>query len=359
MPVWGGLGRRESGWGFHFLRSTPAIPPPPAPPGIYHPPGSLKATTCVSGAARLADYCAARGVGFACVGKVVVAPARADLPALAALAANAAACGVRLDRLSKADVAALEPALAAAGGLLSPGTAIFDSHAYVEALLADFEAAGGTFVPRSTVVGGRTLAGGGLEVRVAGSDAGPPTTVRAASAVLAAGLGSNVLLDAIDGLASAGLPRQRLAAGRYFALAARPPFRRLVYPLPVQGGLGVHATLDLSGRCRFGPDVAWVEAGGGAPRLGPSPPAVPPALGSAFEAAIRRWWPGLPRDSLVPDYAGLRPKLGGPGDPPADFVVAGRSTHAARAVVAMLGIESPGLTASLALADVAVAALDE
>jgi len=295
-------------------------------------------------------------VRLARVGKVVVAHAPSDLPSLDRLAANAAACGVNLERLSAADVAALEPALEAAGGLLSPSTSIFDSHAYVEALLADFEESGGTFVPHSTVVGGRTLAGGGLEVSVAGSDGGPPTTVRATTAVLAAGLGSNALLDAVDGLAS--LPRQRLAAGRYFSLAAPSPFSRLVYPLPTPGGLGVHATLDLGGRCRFGPDVAWLESAAGGP-LGPAPPPVPPGLAPAFEAAIRQWWPGLPDGALAPDYSGLRPKLGGPGDAPSDFLVAGRATHGARGVVALLGIESPGLTASLALADVAVAALDE
>jgi L-2-hydroxyglutarate oxidase LhgO len=210
--------------------------------------------------------------------------------------------------------------------------------------------------------------GGGEE-----GDATTPTLrVRARTAVLAAGLGSNRLLARVAGLAGGGaLSRQRVAAGRYCRLAAwpaaaPPPFSRLIYPLPVDGGLGVHATLDLGGGTRFGPDVDWWCAeeeergsGGGADALGPAPPDVPATIVPAFEASVRAWWPGLPPGSLAPDYAGLRPKLGGPGDAPSDFLVAGRAVHGAAGVVVLLGVESPGLTASLALADVAVAALDE
>lgn len=271
-----------------------------------------------------------------------------------------------LTPLTPAEAAAAEPRLGrVAGALHSPGTAVFDTHAYCAALLADFEGAGGTFGARTTVVGGRTVAGGGVEVEVVeGDDCGgaPTARVRARTAVFAAGLGSNRLLASVDGLA--GLPRQRVAAGRYCRLArwpaaGPPPFAHLIYPLPVDGGLGVHATLDLAGGTRFGPDVDWwADDDDDAAPLGPAPPDVPPDVVPAFEAAVRTWWPGLPPGALAPDYAGLRPKLAGPGDPPADFVVAGRAAHGARGVVVMLGIESPGLTASLALAEEAIGRLD-
>lgn len=295
------------------------------------------------------------------MGKLIVAPSPAQLPALDALAANAAACGVTdLQRLSAADAAAAEPEVKVAGALLSPRTAVFDTHAYCAALAADATAAGATLATRCAVVGGKALQEGGVEVEVAeGENKTTPTLrVRAAAAVFAAGLGSNRVLASIAGLPP--IPRQRVAAGRYCRLTSpRAPFSRLVYPLPVDGGLGVHATLDWGEApgTRFGPDVEWwpeEEKGGAGPLLGPTPPDVPASIVPAFEASIRTWWPGLPAGSLAPDYCGLRPKLARPGDPPADFFV----RRAARGVVVALGIESPGLTASLALADVAVEALE-
>lgn len=321
----------------------------------------------MQGRDRLADYCASRGITFKELGKLIVAPTPSQLPALDALDANAAACGVMtLQRLSGDDAVGLEPELAGgvAGALLSPRTAVFDTHAYCAALLADAEGEGATFAPRCAVVGGKAgIEGGGVEVDVAEGEATttPTLRIKARAAVFAAGLGSNRLLAKMAGLPP--LPRQRIAAGRYCRLTSRhPPFSRLIYPLPVDGGLGVHATLDWGDTpgTRFGPDVEWwsaEEAGSGdaTPLLGPSPPDVPPSVLPAFEAAIRTWWPSLPPASLAVDYTGLRPKLCGPGNPPADFFV----RQVAPGVAIALGIESPGLTASLALADVIVAALDE
>lgn len=336
-------------------------------PGLYYPPGSLKSRFCVQGAAALYAYCSARNVPHARTGKLVVAVGEDEVPALDALETNAREAGsVGLERLTPRQALAAEPALtpSLAGALLSPNTGIVDSHGLMTAILADVEAGSGVFTPRTAVVAGEVGAVGGgarLDIRTPA-----PATITARSVVIAAGLGTHTLMRRFDGVdAGFALPPLFAAKGSYFRLAAPtpPPFSRLIYPLPPAsgGGLGVHLTLDLGGQARFGPDVEWMETGGGggpdeqADVLGPpgtADPAPSPARAAAFVSAIRRWWPGLPPGAaLLPDYAGVRPKLVGPGDPLGDFFV----EEAAPGVVVLAGIESPGLTASLLLGEAAAA----
>lgn len=307
--------------------------------GLYHPAASLKARLCVHGKALLYGYCAARGIAHRRCGKLVVATRVGDLPRLQQLAANGAANGVHdLQLLDPAQVRALEPALQAAGGLLSPSSGIVDSHGLMTALLADAEAAGATLALASPVTGG-LRDGDGWRLRV-----GKDFELGARCVVNAAGL------SAARVATSLGMPAPRLhfARGHYFSLAGRAPFSRLIYPLPVDGGLGVHLTLDLAGQARFGPDVQW---------LADTDPAaltyaVDPALAPAFEAEVRGYWPGLPSGALQPAYSGIRPKLGGPGEAAADFRI-----DRVPGLVNLFGIESPGLTASLALAEEVAALL--
>jgi L-2-hydroxyglutarate oxidase LhgO len=355
----------------HLLNLTPR-------PGLYYPPASLKARLCVAGAPALLAYAAARNVPHATPGKLIVAVKAQERAALAALARNAAATGVAtLAALAPEEARALEPGLGpVVAALHSPTTAIIDSHALMAALLADAEAGGRTvFFPRAAVVGGvadRGGGGGGAALDVVLPDG--PARVHARSVVLAAGLGTPRLAARLGGLAAGAVPPgagQWVAKGSYFRLdpasSPRPPFTRLIYPLPADGGLGVHLTLDLGGSARFGPDVEWRAAEGlegeGAQDaeavLGPpgtADPAPSPRRAPAFAAAIRQWWPSLPATArLVPDYAGVRPKLAGPGEAAADFVVAGPAATGVRGVVALFGIESPGLTASLMLGEAAAA----
>ena len=326
---------------------------------MYYPTGSLKQRLCVAGRDALYAYCAARGVPHARLGKLVVATSGAQAPALDALAATALANGVTdLRRLSALETARLEPAVRAHLALLSPSSGILDSHALMAALQADAEAAGATVALRSRVVSGETTGRSGLRLLVA-DDANAnaaPAALQARTVVVCAGLGTPALLRSLRGVDVASLPRQRLAKGNYFALrgGVAAPFARLVYPLPQDGGLGVHATLDLAGRVRFGPDVQWLPHDADPSALDFR---VDPARAAAFESAVRQYWPALPDGALVADYSGIRPKLSGPGDAAADFVIAGSATHGAPGLVALLGIESPGLTACLALADAAARAV--
>jgi L-2-hydroxyglutarate oxidase LhgO len=302
--------------------------------GLYYPAGSLKARLCVRGNALLYEYCAARGIAHQRCGKLVVATREQDLPRLQQIAASGAANGVDdLRLLDRRQTLAMEPALQAAGALLSPSSGIVDSHGLMTALLGDAEAAGATLALASPVTGGRRD-GELWRLQVAGDfELGARRVVNAAglfAAQLAAWLGTRA-------------PRLRFARGHYFSLAGRAPFSRLIYPLPVDGGLGVHLTLDLGGQARFGPDVQWLDD---------SDPAaldyaVDPALGPAFEAEVRGYWPGLPASALQPAYSGVRPKLSGPGEAAADFAI----DTATPGLVQLFGIESPGLTACMALAE--------
>lgn len=308
--------------------------------GLYYPAGSLKARLCVRGKALLYDYCAARGVAHNRCGKLVVATRTADLARLEDLAAKGAANGVDdLRLLSRAEALALEPALQAAGALLSPSSGIVDSHGLMTALLGDAENAGAMLALASPVIGG-TRDGGGWRLRIAND-----FELGAQFVINTAGLFAGQVSESL------GVPTSQLrfARGHYFSLAGRAPFSRLIYPLPVDGGLGVHLTLDLGGQARFGPDVQWLD------ERDPAAVdyAVDPALAPAFEAEVRGYWPALPAGALQQAYSGIRPKLSGPGEPAADFVI----DTTTPGLVQLLGIESPGLTASLALAEEVAARL--
>jgi L-2-hydroxyglutarate oxidase LhgO len=302
--------------------------------GLYYPAGSLKARLCVRGKTLLYDYCAARRIAHRRCGKLVVATREADLPRLAQIAAAGAANGVDdLRLLDRAEALALEPALSAAGALLSPSSGIVDSHGLMTALLADAESAGAMLALASPVTGG-AREGNGWRLRI-----GDDFDLGARLVVNAAGLFAAQLAGSLGTPA----PPLRFARGHYFSLARRAPFSRLIYPLPVDGGLGVHLTLDLGGQARFGPDVQWL------PDTDPAALdyAVDPGLAPAFEAEVRGYWAGLPAGALQPAYSGIRPKLTGPGEAAADF----RIDTSTPGLVQLFGIESPGLTASLALAE--------
>jgi L-2-hydroxyglutarate oxidase LhgO len=305
--------------------------------GIYYPKGSLKARACVEGRERLYAYCAERGVPHRRCGKLIVAADEAQLPELDAILARAHANGVAdVARISVDETKAMEPEITCAAALHSPSTGIIDSHALMLAYLGDAEAADAMLALKSPLQRGIVRAEG-IELHVAGAE---PLLARAV--VNSAGLRAPSVARAIEGYPAHKAPRELYAKGNYYALARRAPFSRLVYPVPEPGGLGVHVTLDLGGRARFGPDVQWVE------RIDYR---VDPARAERFYAAIRRYWPGLPDGALAPGYAGIRPKISGPGEPAADFLVQGPREHGVPGLVNLFGIESPGLTASLALAD--------
>jgi L-2-hydroxyglutarate oxidase LhgO len=312
--------------------------------GLYYPTGSWRARLCVKGKAMLYDYCASHGVAHRRCGKLVVACSDEELPRLGAMQALAAANGVQdLQRLSGAEAQALEPALACRGALLSPSTGIVDSHGLMLALLGDAEAAGAMLALQSPVQAGRAV-DGGLELAVGGDT---PMQVRARRVVNAAGLRACSLGSAIEGLPARHVPQAHFAQGAYFSLAGAAPFSRLVYPVPGQSShLGVHLTLDLAGQARFGPSFRWVDQ---------VDYEVNPADGAGFAAQISRYWPGIagrPADALQPGYAGVRPKISGPGQPAADFRIDGPALHGVPGLVNLFGIESPGLTAALAIAEV-------
>jgi L-2-hydroxyglutarate oxidase LhgO len=312
--------------------------------GIYDAPGSLKATLCVAGRRLLYPYCESRGVGHRRCGKLIVATTAAQAETLGTIEQRARANGVEgLRWLAGAEARALEPALNAEAALLSTVTGIIDSHALMLAYLGDLENAGGVLVVRAPVERA-TATREGFVVKVGGSE---PLALATRIIVNAAGLFAQSLARRIEGLDVAHVPRERFAKGNYHALAGRSPFTHLVYPVPEPGGLGVHLTLDLGGRARFGPDVEWL-----APETTPEAIdyAVDPARGDLFYAAIRRYWPALKDGSLAPAYSGVRPKLQGPGEPVRDFLLQGPETHGVAGLMNLYGIESPGLTASLAIA---------
>lgn len=318
--------------------------------GLYYQTGSLKHRLCVRGRRLLYAFAAETGVPYRKCGKLVVATCPEEVPAIEAIAVRAAANGVEgIRMLDGAGTRALEPEVVAEAALFSPETGIVDSHAFLLALVARIEGQGGHVALRTPFLRADPE-GQGFRVRTGGAD---PAEVTAGALVNAAGLAAGAVAARIGGLAAEAIPVMRFARGCYFALAGRPPFARLVYPAPVDGGLGVHATLDLAGRVRFGPDVEWLPEG---TTLGDLDYRVDPARGEAFYAAVRRYWPGLKDGALSPDYAGIRPKLSGPGAAAADFVIAGPGAHGVPGLVNLFGIESPGLTASLAIAE-AVAAM--
>ena len=312
--------------------------------GLYYPTASLKASLCVQGREQLYALCESHGVEHRRCGKLVVARGDAQCRKLAQIEAQAHANGVvDLRRLDAAQARTLEPALVADEALWSPSTGIVDSHGLMLALQGDLEAAGGAVALRSPVQALR-CGGSSHEVDVGGES---PTTLATRLVVNAAGLWAPSVAACTEGLTAHHVPRAHYAKGSYYALAGRSPFTRLVYPVPEDGGLGVHLTLDLAGQARFGPDVEWIAPA--------SPQAidyrVDPARAGAFYAAIRAYWPELPDGALQPSYSGVRPKLRGTGEPASDFVLQGPSEHGVPGLVNLFGIESPGLTASLAIAD--------
>jgi len=307
--------------------------------GIYYAQGSLMARTCVAGRKKLYAYCAERGVPHRNCGKLIVATNEEEAGRLEAIRARAAANGVDdLRLIPAAEAKAMEPALQCTAALVSPSTGIIDSHAYMLALQGDAENAGAVFAFHAPVEGGR-VGEAGITLRVGGAE---PMELACRLLINSAGLHAPRLARSLEGMPAEHVPQAYFAKGNYFTFSGRSPFSRLIYPVPVPGGLGTHLTIDLAGQARFGPDVEWVDG---------LDYAVDPRRAESFYASIRRWWPGLPDGALQPGYAGIRPKIVPPGAPAQDFVVQGRATHGVPGLINLFGIESPGLTASLALAE--------
>jgi L-2-hydroxyglutarate oxidase LhgO len=313
--------------------------------GIYYPAGSLKARLCLAGRHELYDFCRSHGVAHRRCGKLIVATDAAQLDALEELREKARANGVDdLRPLTAAQARTLEPELACRAALLSPATGIVDSHGLMLALLGEAQSRGAALALRSPVLAGAVSRD--LLLEVGGAQ---PMRLRAERVINAAGLHAPRVAAALDGLASRHVPRAWLAKGNYYSLSGRAPFSRLIYPVPEPGGLGVHLTLDLGGQARFGPDVEWVDD---------IDYRVAPQRAGRFYAEVRRYWPRLAEGALQPAYAGIRPKIAGPGAPAADFLIQGPAAHGVAGLVNLFGIESPGLTACLALARYAVDLLD-
>lgn len=324
--------------------------------GLYYPAGSLKAELCVAGKRLLYDFCAAHGVAHRRCGKLIVATSEAQAAQLDALRRQGETNGVDdLRLLTAAEARALEPELACHAALLSPSTGIVDSHGLMLALLGDAERAGAALALCSPLLRGsiETGSAGGKEGIVLETGGAEPLRLRAGLVINAAGLSAPRVAGALAGFPAAHLPRAYYAKGNYYALAGRAPFSRLVYPLPEPGGLGVHLTLDLGGQARFGPDVEWPADPGVEPDY-----RVDPARADGFYAEVRRYWPGLRDGALAPAYAGIRPKIAGPGEAAADFVLQGPAEHGVPGLINLFGIESPGLTASLAIAERVAALLE-
>ncbi len=307
--------------------------------GIYYPTDGLKARLCLAGKHLMYAFCAGHGVEHRRCGKLIVATGDHQIRALEDLHARARANGVDdLEWLDGAQTRALEPEVRAVAALLSPSSGIVDSHAFMLALQGDAEAAGVAIAFHSPVLGGRT-ANGATVIEVGGAEA---TTLSCRTVVNCAGLAAQTVAAAIEAVPRDTIPRRHLAKGNYFTLSARAPFRHLIYPVPEAAGLGIHFSVDLGGQAKFGPDVEWVEE---------ENYDVDPDRAQAFYAAVRRYWPGLEDGTLQPGYAGIRPKIQAPGEAPADFVIQGADVHGIQGLVNLYGIDSPGLTASLAIAE--------
>jgi L-2-hydroxyglutarate oxidase LhgO len=307
--------------------------------GIYYPPGSLKARLCVTGKELLYAYAAENDVAHRRLGKIIVASREDEVPALEKIRRSAEQCGVNdLEWLEAKDVAALEPAVKAVRGLFSPSTGIIDSHSFMSALRKDAVEHGAEVVTSSPVVGGYVVDSGGFELTIGGAE---PTTVRCRTLVNAAGLWAQSVARSIQGVPPSSIPGQYFAKGHYFTLNGKSPFKHLVYPVPVPGGLGVHVTLDLAGQARFGPDVSWLDGVDYSFEAGRE---------DRFYAAIRAYFPELRDGALTPGHTGIRPKLAGAATPAQDFMLQTESEHGVPGLINLYGIESPGLTAALAIA---------
>jgi L-2-hydroxyglutarate oxidase LhgO len=307
--------------------------------GMYYPTGTLRGRHCVNGRRLLYAFCASHGVPHRKCGKLIVATDLAEMTKLEAIAAQGKINGVEgLTPIAAEAARALEPELTCVGALHSPETGIIDAHAYMLALRGDLEDAGGAIAFNTKVLGAVRKDGQWL-VSFGGHDAGD---MAFDAVVNCAGLGAQGVAQAMPDYPATRVPRLVLAKGNYFTFTGRAAFTRLIYPVPAPGGLGVHVTLDLAGRMRFGPDVEWIER---------EHYPVDPKRAELFYGAIRRYWPKMPDGTLAPDYAGIRPKLTGQGEPQADFLIDAPAQHGVPGLVQMFGIESPGLTSSLSLGD--------
>jgi L-2-hydroxyglutarate oxidase LhgO len=307
--------------------------------GIYYPAGSLMARFCVAGKHALYDYCRARGIDHRNTGKLIVATRPEEVGRLASIKAHAEANGVGdLEVLTAEDAKALEPALHCEAALRSPSTGIVDSHGFMLSLRGEAEAAGAAFAFLAPLERGRVTSDG-FEIEV-GGDA--PMSLHCDLLINAAGLSATMVARMLEGMPLALIPPAYLAKGCYFSCSTRAPFDHLIYPVPEPGGLGVHLTLDLAGQARFGPDVEWVDH---------IDYTVDPARGERFYPAIRRYWPALPDGALMPSYSGMRPKIVPPAVAVQDFMIQSEAVHGVRGLINLFGIESPGLTSSLAIAD--------
>jgi L-2-hydroxyglutarate oxidase LhgO len=315
--------------------------------GIYYPQGSLKAQLCVEGKQRLYAYCDGHAVDYRRVGKLIVATDEQQHSALTRLLEQGRLNGVDdLQWLDNAQARELEPALSCVAALWSPSTGIVDSHGLMLALQGDAQTFGATLALRTPLLSARCTEQG-FELHMGGNQ---PMTLGCRELINCAGLSAPEVASSIVGLPAPFIPRAHLCKGSYFSFSGRAPFRHLVYPAPESAGLGVHMTLDLGGQARFGPDVEWVE------RIDYR---VEPRRAEGFYQAIRRYWPGLPDNSLQPAYSGIRPKISGPTEPAADFLISGCAEHGVPGLVNLFGIESPGLTGCLALAERVLALLDD
>ncbi|MDB5813318.1 MAG: Aminobutyraldehyde dehydrogenase [Rhodocyclales bacterium] len=308
--------------------------------GLYYPAQSLKASLCTRGRRLLYEYCDARHIPFRRCGKLIVATRPDEEEKLGKILQQAYDNGVEdVAFMSAAAMSAREPALRCVSALESPSTGIIDSHAFMLALQADAESAGAAIAFNTALVRGTVLRGGTELLVRSGNEV---MLLEANILINAAGLSAPAVASLLEGLDANHVPRTWFAKGNYYSLAGRAPFSSLIYPIPESGGLGVHLTLDLGGQARFGPDVEWVD------ELEYS---VDPGRSKGFYAEVRKYWPELPDGALYPAYCGIRPKLAGPGQPNADFVIQGASIHGHEGLINLFGIESPGLTASLAIAD--------
>ncbi|MEZ5786667.1 MAG: NAD(P)/FAD-dependent oxidoreductase [Xanthobacteraceae bacterium] len=308
--------------------------------GIYYPTGSLRARHCVRGRRALYEYCATHGIPHRKCGKLIVATKPAEIAKMELLHTQAIINGVEgMQLLEAAEAKKREPALACVAALLSPETGIVDSHSLMLALQGEIEDRGGAIALCTPVTALSPVTGGGWEVCYAGVE---PGTLTVDAVVNSAGLGAQALARATEGYPATRVPRQVLAKGNYYQYAGRPVFARLIYPAPVEGGLGTHVTLDLAGRMRFGPDVEWLD------EINYD---VDPHRADSFYASIRTYFPALRDGALMPDYCGIRPKLTGKGEPAADFMIDGPTEHGLPGLVHLFGIESPGLTSALSIAD--------
>jgi len=313
--------------------------------GMYYPTGTLKHRMCVAGRRKLYEYLAGHGVAHRKCGKLMVATDAKEEAKIAGIYELAEVNGVEnCTLLTAAEVDAIEPHVRCASAMLSPETGIVDSHGYMLALLGELESNGGSLALNAPVLRGEALAGGGFEVDIGGE---APARLRCNVLINCAGLGAQAVAASIAGVPGDAIPPLVLAKGSYFGCAAKAPFSHLIYPAPVDGGLGVHLTLDLGGRAKFGPDVEWLHHN--------DPAKVDYAVdlrrSESFYEAIRRYWPTLPDGVLTPDYSGCRPKLSGAGQAAADFRIDGPELHGVTGLVNLFGIESPGLTSSLAIAE--------